>query len=653
MPLPVKATVAMAQEVNPPLVEDAVDEDIAPEYVYGAEEANPDAIKDTDVFALAGQWVDAWNAELEALNAADSNRKPQWDHLVAAHAQLKDQLALTFDFHQYDSRDKIAKVLTETAPKVHPRKFTIDTKADPRYPNSVSVQTVHPASGSTPPIEWVQVVCDFETDQGYGKALLRLISVSDDQAPGGLKAYCIYTGLDQIKGHEERLGARRGEGVNHGQHEGRTLWKENREADFEWGQDKQPTVLIVGGGQGGLNTAARLKVMGVDSLIVEKNDRIGDNWRNRYKFLVLHDPVWYDHLAYINFPDTWPVFTPKDKLGDWFESYAQLMELLYWTQRLVTGAEFDDATKTWTVQVKNLATGDTTTLNPKHVVMLTGHSGEPNVPQFKDQDKFKGEIHHSSQHTTGKAYQGENCLVVGACNSAHDIAQDFYEQGAIPTLLQRSLTCVINSEIGLKITTAGLYEEGGPPTATADLIFQLIPLKLLNMVMQQQYRQTCIAEKELHDSLKRVGFKMDAGYGGTGLFGKYFRRGGGYYIDVGCSKLIADKKINWKQGVEIDRFTENGVVFTDGSTMDNVACVVLATGYSNMRDTARRIFGDKVADRLNPVWGLNDEGDLNTMWRDLGHPNFWYMGGNLALLRFYLKMLALRIIAEEKGFIDH
>lgn len=642
VPNETKATLEMAQEVNPPLVDEPVDEDIAPKYVYGTETPDPQAIKSGDLFALAGQWVDKFNNAMDAINE-DSANVNKLDSLIADHAALKDHMALTMDFRQFDGLDAIKEAFVD-AKDEQPRGFKIDTKADPRYPNSVLVQTVHEAKGDTPPIEWVQLLADFETTNGLCKCLLRLISTTN-----GLKAYCIYTGLDQIKGNEEKLGFLRGEGVDHGQHEGRTLWAERRAQDFVWGGEKQPTVLIVGGGQGGLNTAARLKVMGVSSLIIEKNKRIGDNWRNRYKFLVLHDPVWYDHLAYINFPETWPIFTPKDKLGDWFDSYAQLMELSYWTEKTVVGAEFDDATKTWSVQIMDNNLNEITTLHPKHVVMSTGHSGEPNIPTFKDQEKFKGDIHHSSQHTTGKAFQGENTLVVGACNSAHDLAQDFYEQGAKPTMLQRSSTCVINSEIGLKITTAGLYEEGGPPTQTADFIFQSIPLKLLNMVMQQQFRQTCIEEKELHDSLKNVGFKMDAGYGGTGLFGKYFRRGGGYYIDVGCSKLIADKKIGWKQGVEIERFTEHGVEFTDGSTLDNVACVVLATGYSNMINSARRIFGDKVADRLKPVWGLNDEGELNTMWRDSGHPNFWYMGGNLALSRYYSKLLALNIIAEERG----
>jgi putative flavoprotein involved in K+ transport len=61
----------------------------------------------------------------------------------------------------------------------------------------------------------------------------------------------------------------------------------------------------------------------VPTIIIEKNDRPGDSWRKRYKSLCLHDPVWYDHLPYLPFPDHWPVFSPKDKIGDWLEMYTK------------------------------------------------------------------------------------------------------------------------------------------------------------------------------------------------------------------------------------------------------------------------------------------------------------------------------------------
>jgi putative flavoprotein involved in K+ transport len=97
----------------------------------------------------------------------------------------------------------------------------------------------------------------------------------------------------------------------------------------------------------------------------------------------------------------------------------------------------------------------------------------------------------------------------------------------------------------------------------------------------------------------------------------------------------------------VERFTKDGVVFTDGSFLP-ADVVVLATGYKNMRESARRLFGDAVADRCSPVWGLDEEGELRTIWRRSGHPGLWFMGGNLQQARTYSKFLALQIKADEE-----
>ena len=106
--------------------------------------------------------------------------------------------------------------------------------------------------------------------------------------------------------------------------------------------EKQPYCVIIGGGQGGIALGARLKQLDVPTIVLEKNARAGDSWRNRYRSLVLHDPVWYDHLPYIPFPENWPVFTPKDKLGDWLEMYAKVMELNYWGSSECVRAGYDE-----------------------------------------------------------------------------------------------------------------------------------------------------------------------------------------------------------------------------------------------------------------------------------------------------------------------
>jgi putative flavoprotein involved in K+ transport len=454
--------------------------------------------------------------------------------------------------------------------------------------------------------------------------------------------------MDELKGFEEQLGPRRDKGVSHGEQRDRQTWLERREAEREF-TASEPQALVIGGGQGGLTIAARLGQLGVDTLVVERNARVGDNWRNRYRSLVLHDPVWYDHMPYLPFPAHWPVFTPKDKLADWFETYVAAMELNVWTGTEFLGGEYDDAARQWTVRVRR-EDGTERTLHPHHVVLATGMSGVPNVPEIPGVDDFAGTVRHSSAHGGGREFAGAKALVVGACNSGHDIAQDFYEQGAAVTMVQRSGTYVMSSENGIAVLFAGVYEEGGPPVEDADMMFSSLPFPLVGELHKQATKVLAELDGELLAGLEKAGFKVDYGDDGSGLFMKYLTRGGGYYIDVGASRLIADGKIGIKQGVEIERFTKDGVVFSDGTSLE-ADVVVLATGYQNMRESARRLLGDAVADRCSPVWGLDDEGELRTIWRRSGHDRFWFMGGNLQQARTYSKFLALQIKADEENLL--
>jgi hypothetical protein len=163
---------------------------------------------------------------------------------------------------------------------------------------------------------------EFETAVGRGSGHLRLQNG---------KAFTLLTTLDELKGFEEPMSARRPRGVEHGVHPNRKNFPERRAEEVEsFGRTTQPYVLVVGGGQGGIALGARLRSIGVPALIVERNERPGDSWRKRYKHLALHDPVWYDHLPYLPFPKNWPVFSPKDKIADWLEMYTRVMEVNYW-----------------------------------------------------------------------------------------------------------------------------------------------------------------------------------------------------------------------------------------------------------------------------------------------------------------------------------
>lgn len=320
-------------------------------------------------------------------------------------------------------------------------------------------------------------------------------------------------------------------------------------------------------------------------------------------------------MSYLPFPSTWPLFTAKDKLGNWLEAYAELMELNVWNKSTIKSTAYDDTTKTWTVVV-SVGEGSTRTLHPRHVVCCTGQAGEPRMPTFPGQEKFEGLIQHASQHqdasVTGTA-AGKKVLVIGTGNSGHDIAQNYYENGADVTMIQRRGTYVITARTGLFMLHEGMYEEGGPPVEEADIVGQSLPIPVQFALNVESTERITAAEKATLDGLQKAGFKLDFGSDKSGIYRKYITRGGGYYIDVGASQLIIDGKIKVKQSPDgISHFDKEHLVLADGTSLA-ADVVIMATGYDNMRTTAEKIFGAAVSDRCKDVWDLDDEGEVNAV----------------------------------------
>ncbi|MFI5429286.1 flavin-containing monooxygenase [Aeromicrobium sp. UC242_57] len=407
-------------------------------------------------------------------------------------------------------------------------------------------------------------------------------------------------------------------------------------------------MVIIGAGQGGLAVAANLGLMGVDALILEKSERVGDGWRKRYHSLVLHDPVWADHLPYLPFPSSWPIFSAKDKIADWFEFYAEVMELNVWTNAEMYDSSYDEASGVWTLKVRT-ADGERI-LHPQDVILATGAAAEVNLPDIPGRDSFEGISYHSSAHVSGADWSGKKAVVIGAGNSAHDIAQDLYEAGADITMVQRSSTHIISQEHGIPAIFGANFTETGPPTEYADLLASATPWPQVLEFAVEGTRQTAVKDAELLASLEAVGFQLNDGPDGTGLLGFALQKGGGYYINVGCSQLIAEKKVKLAAGAGLAQFVPTGVTLDDGRELE-ADVVVLATGYKNMRETGRRLFGDDVADRCPDVLGIGEDGEIGGLYRRTGAPGFWFMAGPLAWVRIYSKHLALQIVAMQKGVI--
>ncbi|MEO9322155.1 NAD(P)/FAD-dependent oxidoreductase [Nocardioides sp. C4-1] len=577
--------------------------------------------------------ADAWFASFEAALAAGD--VPAAAGHFAATSFWRDLVAFSWNLTTVEDPGGVADLLGATLERVAPSGFA--TSEPPEEADGVTTA-------------WF----DFETSVGRGHGLVRLV-----EEDGETRAWTFLTTLRELKGHEEPRGTRRPMGAAHGADKNRTTWKEARQAEAEsLGSTEQPYVLVIGGGQGGIALGARLRQLGVTALVIDKHPRPGDQWRNRYKSLCLHDPVWYDHLPYLKFPDNWPVFAPKDKIGDWLESYVKVMEVPYWSSTVATSASYSEETGEWTVEVER--EGRPLTLRPQQLVLATGMSGKPNIPVLDGQDVFRGDQHHSSAHPGPDAYAGKKAVVIGSNNSAFDICGALWEHDADVTMVQRSSTHIVKSDSLMEYGLGDLYSEralaAGVTTEKADLIFASLPYRILHTFQIPAYEAMAEKDKDFYDRLEASGFRHDWGDDGSGLFMKYLRRGSGYYIDVGAAELVADGQVKLAHG-QVTHLTENGVVLDDGTELP-ADVVVYATGYGSMNGWAADLISQEVADRVGKCWGLGSdttkdpgpwEGEQRNMWKPTQQEALWFHGGNLHQSRHYSLYLALQLKARAEG----
>ena len=570
-------------------------------------------------------WLEQFNA---AIQAGDASRAAG---LFLPDGHWRDVLALTWDIGTATGRDAIEAMLRPAMGAAKPARFRL-------------------AAGRTPPRvvaragrETIEALVEFETAQGRANGVLRLVAGPEQSA----RAWILLTTLEELAGHEERIGARRSGEEAFTREFGGDNWQDLRDKARAY-TDREPAVLVVGAGQAGLGIAARLGALGIDTLVVDRHARVGDNWRKRYHSLTLHNEVHVNHLPYMPFPPTFPVYIPKDKLANWFEAYAEALDLNVWTGTELVSGDYDDAAGQWAVTLRR-ADGGERTMRPRHVVFATGVSSIPVHPKLPGLEDFAGTVQHSGAYGTGHDWAGRDVLVLGTGNSGHDIAQDLEASGARVTMIQRGTTNVVSLRQAQKVYA--LYEEGAP-VEDCDLLAMANPYPVLVRGFQLLTKQMAEADREILDGLAARGFRLDDGDGDhTGFQMKYLRHGGGYYLDVGCSGLIAEGRIGLLQYGDIERFVAEGVRLKDGRTLP-ADLLVTATGYRNQQDVVRACLNDAVAERIGPVWGFDAGGELANMWRRTPQPGLWFTAGSLAQSRIYSKYLALQIKACEVGLLN-
>ncbi|KQY56139.1 monooxygenase [Aeromicrobium sp. Root495] len=549
--------------------------------------------------------------------------------LFAEDGYWMDYLAFTWRYRTFEGRPAIEDAFARTQERARLKGLEI------------SAQRARPRLARRSGVDVLEGYLDYEVAAGRGTAYVRLRL---DDPSGEPRIWIMLTTLQELDGYPSLVGVDRPKGREHGAGPENWLDRRLKERRFD---DREPEVVIVGGGHGGLVLGARLRQMGVDVLIVEKNARVGDNWRHRYHSLTLHNEVATNTLPYMPYPQTWPAFLPKDKLAHWLEAYAEAMELNVWTGAEVTSGErHEDGT--WTLTVRR-SDGERV-LRVPHVVLATGgHSGVPNVARPEGVDDFRGRVMHSSEYRAGRDHVGERVVVMGTGSSAHDIAQDLYENGAASvTMVQRNPTAVISLDPCGTMVYAAYTDDRDP--VDVDLVQAATPYPILKATYQWLTRKTCELDKDLIAGLEGAGFRTDFEPDATGFHMKYLRKGGGYYINAGCSDLIIDGSIAVLQAAEIDTLEARGLRLKDGSLAE-VDTLVLATGYQNQQEGVRILFGDEIAEKVGPIWGFDENHVMRNMWVRTPQDGLWIMGGALMEARLYSTYLALQIRADLDGIL--
>ena len=585
---------------------------------------------DNHIINITNQ-IDEWLINFNQAISSKANKETAielLDELFLDDCHWRDLLALTWKIQTLSGKNNVINKIYESVLNVQAKDFLVDkNRAQPREVSRAD-KTV------------IEVILTFENKFGKCEGIVRLYN--DEQENRKLKAWSLLTALDELNTKETKnknLYEHNIKGPN---------WLDLRNEEKLY-KDRDPEVIIVGCGQAGLSIASRLKQQNIDTLVIDKHERVGDNWRKRYHSLKLHNQVHVNHLPYMPFPPTWPTYLPKDKLAGWFEYYAESMELNVWTSTTFLDAQYDENKKKWNAKIK-LSDGSIKLMRPKHIVMAIGVSSIPNRVKILGIDNFQGELMHSSDYMNGKDYKGKNVVVFGTGTSAHDVAQDLYVHGANVKIIQRSPSMVVNVEPSAQLPYQ-LYSEG-LSTDDCDLITIASPLAVLKKTHQMLTEKTSKIDKPLLDKLKNIGFKLDYGQDNTGWQFKYLTRGGGYYFNVGASDLIAAGKIKVIQFSDILDFTNSGIKMKSDDELQ-IDLMITATGYKGQEYVVENLFGKSVSEKIGPIWGFDeDTQELRNMWIQTKQPGLWFHAGSLAQCRIFSKFLALQIKAIQKDILS-
>ncbi|KAI0719657.1 FAD/NAD-P-binding domain-containing protein [Cerioporus squamosus] len=541
----------------------------------------------TDAHTVAAAWLSSCSSSL-----CNGNIEA-FTSLFLPTGWLRDLLVFSWDIRSLEGPHKISQYLSGTLTAAGVTDIRLVTDVAELAPRAFAILHTR-ATG-------VELTFSFSCRNGQGRGNARLLRDVD----GAYRAITVMMELADLRGHEEA----------------RVLLNEPSSAITAC----DPYVLIVGAAQTGLQLAARFKRMQISSVVIERNARVGDVWRNRYPSLTLHTIKRHHSFLYQSFPADWPEFTPGDKLADWLEHYAYTQRLDVWTSSVIQG-------------------------QPSY----RREYGVWEIPAIPKVETISGRILHTEQYSGGScgSYVGQRVVVVGAGGSSIDVCEDLVLHGARSvTMIQRSPTSVLSRDYVSDMLRAGFPES--VPLEIADFKWSSFPPGLLRKLMVADQQTALDAQKELHEKLRRGGFKADIGPEGHWLHLLVkLTRNGGYWIDKGGADIIADGRIAVRSGVSLQRFTKRGLVLDDGTHVQ-ADVVIFATGYVTMRESNKELLGDEVVSQIEEVYSLDEEGELDGSYRPCGQPGLWFATGDFFVSRFMSKPLARQLKAIQLGLLQH
>ncbi|CAI6340469.1 unnamed protein product [Periconia digitata] len=377
-------------------------------------------------------------------------------------------------------------------------------------------------------------------------------------------------------------------------------------------------VVIIGAGTSGLMTAARLKALGTESVILERSVKIGDSWANRYDSLKFHVPTSNCEMPYKFFPKELqsPHRLSKDEVAEHLQQYAREFHLNVMTSTIIQSSCFDKKEKKWTLHIQ-VANNDVKTISCKHWFRL----------------------------------RVLTVAVVGSANTAFDVMRDCWEAGLKTTMIARLPTYIFPYEYVMDPHGVGAYDV--MPLDAADRLLNTFPSTLDGQFSHGLFAHLASQEPDRYSALSKAGFPvLNSRNPSTNVIQNLFGRGGGHYIDVGGTDLIVEGKVDVRGMVEPTAYTEVGLRLSDGSHLEADA-VIWCNGFSdrNVRATAREILDDpsydsrlkdgvlgpqEIVEQLDASWGVDIEGEVRGVWkRHLLMENYWVIGGTIQHQRWW------------------